>query len=293
MPYYRHDKGTEPIDGKAYETIAAARVGIDPKSEIVTFLPSEEESADWRSREYDRFMSGTYLEVPWRPVDRYDQIHYTHLSLSHPGLIAYTASEEHGVQDRQTRMAPGRYLQRFYAEHASNDQIAEWIAACKAEHLQLQIARTPDDVVTVYTAKDGPTSCMDHRLRVEIHPSIVYGDSDLGVAYLGDLESETITARCVVWPDRQLYDRAYGDKATLIQLLRAHGYTKGAFEGARIRLITNSHGRIVVPYVDGFNSGSLSDRWITLDGRSGVSLCETCGYALNDDDQDDEDDNQR
>lgn len=317
MPYWRHLKDTEPETGASYPTIQEAREGIDPKTHTVTFIATDDERNEWTQREYTRFEDGTYIPTPWaryfghkyfddggqrldyagsitykRPAVRF---HFAHLSISHPGLIAYTKNDEHGIQDRQTRIKPGRYLEEFYRDTFTPEQIAEFVAQCKAENLELKIVTSPDDIVKVYRG-DGPRSCMSpgpvvrDRNGDRIHPCAVYGDSDLAMAYLGDIDG-TISARSIVWPEKKIYVRTYGDTATLAQVLRQAGYEQGSADGARIRRIDLGDGRLLMPYIDGTSAARIIDRhWIQLGDGDLEVQSETCGYIYPDGKPDDDDD---
>lgn len=271
-------------------TLNRARKGEDEKYQI-TFVPTDDERDQWRHREEMRFRDGIYTNVPWisglslyfgtfdcdlldgrdkyGPV--YDRVnetivaHYPHLSVKQPGLIAYTPTEEHGINDRQVTIKPGRYLEQFLAEifsKATRDKITAHVKGCTGA---LQIARTPEDIVSVYL--HGPRSCMAHSLTSgnfsshPHHPTAVYGNSDLGVAYLGEISDPR--ARCLVWPDEMKYGRLYGDDALRVQL-EMHGYTYSEyFHGARVRVLRSANGRYVMPYVD-------QAEGCTLDGASFV-----------------------
>ena len=308
MPYYRHTKETDPKLGESFETVVLAREGIDPKVQTVTFIPSPDEQYTWRQRERRRFRQGEYLPCPWFANGDYRDArptttdHYAHLALSHPGLLAYTPSEEHGVQDRQVRIKPGKYLEQFYKDDFTPEQIATYVAQCKAEYAPLTIARSEADIVAIYASHEtGFTSCMQCKDDREYtwqyafehgnrpHPCAVYGESDLGVAYLGELSR--VTARAVVWPDKKRYQRAYGDRALVARLHRA-GYTEGSVIGARIRAIRHN-GDWVMPYVDGCSYAELTEdkTWFVLrDGRTSYHTDTVNGYACGSDDDADNDD---
>lgn len=213
----------------------------------------------WHCREYDRFHDGTYKRVPWEretwaatsaTVD-----HYVHVSRHDPLLVAYTASAEHGEADRQTRIAPGRYLTRFYGDVLTQKDIQYWCGRFKGENkdeIELKFASTPDDIVWVY--ENGPNSCMSggaDRFDADgYHPACVYGAGDLAVAYI--LNDGRVTARAVCWPEKKIYGRTYGDGDALSTKLRAAGYAYGDesdFDGARLLRIKCSNG-FVCPYLD-------------------------------------------
>ncbi len=307
MPYRLHTIGAEPSTGTLYPTKPEA-LAVRQDGQTVSYVATPEESAAWRDRERIRFIDNVYAPVPWDTDIRWRlgaqavtmRGHYAHTSLKDPGMIAYTPDEAYGVQDRQLRVKPGRYLEQFAKDMFSAEQVAEYIAAAKATTEELQLAKTPDDIARVYTAKGGPTSCMDRgHFDFDDTPVRVYGDSDLAVAYLGsiagdDRTQDHIGARCVVWPERKIYSRAYGDTATLETVLRIAGYAKGGLDGAKVRAVRDSGDIYVMPYVDGIDGAELRGRWFTLgsgsyncqctDGRTGsCNTCSNCGDSCDED----------
>lgn len=271
MPYYLHAKDqTENIaenNAGMFLTRADAAQVLDPTSQRITFIASEDERCDWRNRERSRFQDGEYFPVPWEseiPYYHSARKHFAHLSTKSPGLIAYTKNDEHGVLDRQTSVRPGRYLEEFFKDVFTGGQIASYIAQCDATHLVLKIATTPDDVERVYTG--GPRSCMAHQggryecpccnrhgsgahydYQSSEHPSRVYGDSDLAVAYYGEIDA--VPARAVIYPAEKRYGRIYGSEV-LRTLLEKDGYTcNDNFSGAKLRAIP-CKGTYVLPYLD-------------------------------------------
>lgn len=308
MPYYLHAKGSHVPDehettvyaSRADAYAALARTENGEKTLQVTFSISDDERRNWRLREHQRFMDGVYASVPWasyptcwEPLDRTDQDygrhtpyahHFAHLSLKDAGQIAYTPSEEHGVQDRQVKITTARYLLRYCKPYDpaywTAERIASYTDSIKALNAPLQIATSTKDIVSIY--RNGPSSCMDKAHEDDgdfrtggIHPCSVYGKSDLAVAYLGTVAKPT--ARCVVWPEKTRYTRIYGD-STLEVVLKTNGYTQqgvgsyGSLDGARVRLIECENG-IVLPYIDAAGSASPSKdrKWVILhDGYSGT-----------------------
>jgi len=193
--------------------------------------------------------------------------HFAHLSLKTPGQIAYTPTDEHGYQDKQTTIKTGRYLEKYLADVFTAEERAVFIDKVKAVSGDLQITREARAIEAIYTNNhDGMRSCMSRskdRYLSPFHPSRAYADSpDLAVAYLGTLDHPT--ARCIVWPERKLWTRVYGDN-TLAEILKAHGYTKpdshehGSLDGARIKAHEVEPNVYVMPYVDSASSASLSD----------------------------------
>lgn len=313
MPYYRHPKSAEEHtipDYPAFASMAEARKDIDPKTETVTFIASGDEMEVWVNRERNRFDDGTYVPVPWledvgrrwygfMALDPLPLL-YPHLSIKSPGLIAYTKSPEHGYLDRQTVIKPGRYLEQFHKDDYTAEQVADFIARCSPDSSGLKLATSEKDIVALYSIKGNSAikSCMQSKRSPEYswqqpfehgyrpHPCAVYADSDLAVAYLGEIP-DNVLSRCVVWPERKLWDRIYGNQAKMRHALRLAGYTQGSPEGARVRYLAPD-GDVIMPYVDGIDGATRDGDWVILgDGR--IQTSNTTGYGTNRDDEPDED----
>lgn len=262
----------------------------------IMFVLSEPDRRNWRQREESRFNTGDYAEIPWTklagefcPLTTVEQIarldeesdRYAHLSVKHPGKIAYTESEQHGVDDRQIVTTPARYLRKFFPDITIHQRaIDAFVAAVALASAipDLRLARTADEIERVY--RNGPSSCMDGSHDFRVWPTRVYGDSDLAVAYLGNPETR-VTARGVVWPGRKVYSRLYGNTHQLEMVLQSNGYTKGSIDGARIRRIEypGRPGLIVMPYVDNVDGAEdIGGGWIRL-GEGEIQTNETCGYV--------------
>jgi len=282
VPYHVHSRESEPDTGREYATASEAGQSKQP-GEIVTFRASTGEIAAWRNREYCRVHNGEYVAPPFLHgllTDLFPD-HYLHLSLTSPGKLAYTKSVQHGIEDRQTIVRPGKYLQEYYP-NLSPERIAQYAGMVSAESSTLAIARTPDEIERVYTASHG--SCMyigkSHLRNLPEQPVRAYGNSDLAVAYTGPIAD--CTSRCVIWPNELIYNRVYGHTSLLEALLKTHGYKRGSIEGARIRAIAHGDGWIV-PYIDGVNGGNLdgeNDEWITLASGGSIDVQNTSGVAV-------------
>lgn len=257
---------------------------------------------NWRTREHWRFQFGSYQQVPWLnslpPIDG----HFAHLSLEDGAMIAYTPDDAKGSRDIQVRTKPGRYLSKFYP-HLDTKEVQRLAAMATALVVELRFATTPEDIVRVY--KNGPGSCMSHSesdysCRVNgqyFHPVNVYGNSDLQVAFLGAEDFSKIGARCLVWPDKKLHGRVYGDEHKMHLALSKAGYRYGSLNGARIRRIkcdpVSGYSRnselVVMPYIDNAQSFDEVDKdWLCIGGdypadmTSGIGALEqrvTCDYC--------------
>ena len=252
----------------------------------------------WLEREQKRFYDGTYHPVPWDSADwyrssKYWNLHFAHISVEKDTRIAFTANQDDGLADKQTRIKPGRYLEQFFNRVLDSDEIREWAAYFSVlhENIVVKFAKTADEMQDVYC--NGPRSCMDGRhykngtFQVPIHPVRVYEGPDLAVAYLERAEDDVrgficdtcdrteqgcaypdrpdgncgrnrrrdgkYSARCVVWPERKLYGKIYGDTDRLRLSLQREGFKAGSLMGARLQRIPhkfNGTKGFVVPYID-------------------------------------------
>lgn len=220
--------------------------------------------------------------MPWDFVPVVD--HYAHLRFKDDAatgkrepLVRFFASPEHGMIRRTTEMKPGRYLQKFYPE-LDGDTVRHWATLIDAAD-NVRFVTTPKDIKKVY--QNGPRSCMsseDERYESIVHPVEVYGDSDLQLAFLSfvDLDAPNFraTARALVWPERKVYERIYGDEQRMAAALEKLGYSSGSLRGAKIRKIEQGS-YLVMPYVDGCCSITVNDDHCLIGGA--ISADSTSG----------------
>lgn len=209
----------------------------------------------WRDRERARLTDGTYLPMPvtWDLPQIPD--HFLHLAEDDPCQVAFTESPQKGVLDRQTRMTPGRYLERFHT-HLPDLERKRYIAMVDKPE-EVFFATKKREIEWVY--RNGPNSCMSHDLcgySSHLHPVKAYAEGDFAVAYLKS--GTRVSARCLVWPEKKIYGRFYGDAERLRVALETDGYKSGGYEsgglfaGARLRkLWDKEEERLILPYFDG------------------------------------------
>ena len=236
-------------------------------------------NAVWLEREKTRMLDGTYQDVPWYNetwwIDGQSKNnHVAHVSVKTPHKIAYTPNYEYGAADRQISVSIGKYLRDFYS-HTLRDMEGKNSGRKRADGSDLYLdaftyyqeqfvtqfgdsntlhyATTADDMEQVYI--NGPASCMggqDINWESDIHPARVYAAGDLHLAYTKDTEDK-ITSRALVWPDKKLVGRIYGDEGSLQHLLTLDDYKMAnahALEGARLAIIPYDRGH-VMPFIDG------------------------------------------
>jgi hypothetical protein len=244
------------------------------------------DGVEWRRREALRCCG----EIPWLTEHWWRTSpewlsHYPRVSQAEPAKLVFTPSEEWGMADRQLRMSPGRYLRRYFGSVLDAEQV-QYFALLYANAnapVTMQIAMTSDDIEEVYVG--GPNSCMAgpaSGFNSPVHPVRMYGAGDLGVAYLGT--TVKATARAVVWPEKRVYGRVYGDEARLEHALREAGYRPAgegsapSFEGARLVRYEPDTGGYVAPYIDGPPAHAIDDgQYLILQQYGDLYLRETGG----------------
>lgn len=252
------------------------------------------QAGDWRPRWVEKMAKGQLTPLPkkWDLAPIKD--HFAHLDDRDPTKIAFIENDELGAIDRVTAVTPGRYLTRFYPE-VTDDHRRKLIAAIDPSG-EIMFATTPEEIVEVYM--HGPESCMDggHSYFKEFPcwPTAPYGAGDLAVAYTKN-HRDRIQSRAVVWPEKKLYGRLYGDVQRLESSLQAEGYTslsdqtenRGLFVGARILKVSRfdeiqKEYSYVLPYFDNIAYVvDKGDHFVTVshipDGDKTIMYCSSGG----------------
>jgi hypothetical protein len=237
-------------DASEYARATNDELRRDGSDERVRVMRVAAEDNAWKRREQGRFDYGPYVPVVWHRESWAINDHFAHISADDDSKIAFTRDGEHGRDDIQTRMNPGRYLTRYYSETLSEDDIKFWCAKWDEGKHTLEIAMGSEQIQWVF--ENGPNSCMAHNASEydsPCHPVRVYGAGDLGVAYM--MDGDDVTARCVVFPARNVHCRIYGDESRFQPLLIAAGYSRGGLTrdwdgGARLVMKRTQDGVIVV-----------------------------------------------
>jgi hypothetical protein len=261
--------------------------------------PRRLSSDAWKARELGRFADGTYIPLPWADLPAFTLTadHFAHVSTEDGAKIAYTQNAAKGQGDIQTRVRPGKYLTQFYSDVFDAPTIARLAAEFSNQYGEsnvLLLATTADEIEHVYV--NGPHSCMAHsadHFDSSVHPCRIYAAGDLAVAYM--VRHDAITARALVWPDKKLHSRVYGDETRLGDLLELAGYTNGSLAGARMLRI-EEHDGFVMPYVDNHGAEEAGEFLrltrhnsdINVGNQNGLSgpgyHCSSCDCGLGEDD---------
>lgn len=205
------------------------------------------DDTSWMQREQQKMTDGTYKPVPWVNEawwrrSEYATKHFVHISTKDQSMVSYTSCNEDGVNDRQTRVRPGRYLAQFFPR-LGEATVAHWSAMMGGDDKELKFADTAAEAQRVYN--EGPHSCMagcGNEARA-------YGGPDMAVAFLE--ERGHITARAICSMKNKTYIHGYGDYVRLHARLNAQGYAfGGTFVGSRMRRIRVGNAFVLPHYCD-------------------------------------------
>jgi hypothetical protein len=282
-------------DGSLANVLAQEYTNLTGKKHQVR--RAENTGINWKKRESDRIASKEYEKPAWlyrytsKMIDAgyldHAEDHFLHVSKRDPSKIAFTLDATKGAADIQTPMRVGAYL-TYYCPRMTPELVRE----IALEHANiyaprvLKIATTADEIESIY--KNGPNSCMsknDHYFASSVHPVRVYGNSDLALAYVADAD-DNITGRALVWRDKKLYGRIYGDLERMQHALKGEGYEAGDFEGAKLRAIycTNTHA-LILPYLDGIQRASVERidgiNWVIITEDGEIDATSTSGLIQN------------
>jgi hypothetical protein len=190
--------------------------------------------------------------------------------------MEYYANETHMENDRKTEQKLARYLAKFYeGKIGSNSQMA--IVDHVRGFIPSKVYFSLDGRDSVRVYETGPRSCMGGKEAGDFasyphHPCEVYDPTkgDLCVAYIKS--GERITGRVVVWKDKKIFGRPYGDTTRLKRALESLGYVcnSSKFVGALLPYIPAGNG-FVFPYFDGMEYVSVlsNQKQVVLHNRYG------------------------
>lgn len=255
---------------------------------------SDEDPLAWRLRQEALFADGTYKKCPWHESVGGHHRWYDHVDPNDPTKVRFFANSDDGERNRPTSMSPGRFYLRYIDDYPDTGVVEGYCAQMGLDMTvsKLQIEMDADGIERIYTS--GPHSCMAYpfdqdKFDSPYHPVRNYAAGDLGVAYI--TRGGDVTARCMVWPDKKIHGRIYGDRERLVARLTEEGYTEDwNFIGAKLILDRDSNGRIISPYVDGADlEGTIDgtyiklvhtdDNTLMLKGAEGLASAQECEFC--------------
>jgi hypothetical protein len=221
---------------------------------------------DWRARERAKYGTGEYI-LPEFLAEYNQGDYFLHISKNGDRLLAYIQSVEKGEHNIQSKISLRTFMQKYTnASSKKVDDLERKFFEYLDSRVELKIAMDPEEIVRVYTNYDRSCSqvsksCMvssDYK-NLPHHPVYAYGGGDLGVAYLTNPAGET-THRAIVWPEKKVYSRVYGDNDHLHRILNAKGYGKSSryypdgcgrsLHGAKLLTFAVEPGCFLLPYID-------------------------------------------
>jgi hypothetical protein len=241
---------------------------------------TDEDKLRWKRSELRKFEMREYNYPPWFNTNIGEDLLYKHLARidpSRPGYVTFYETLEKGVRNIVTHMRPGRYLNRYANEYLSEDEIERFSNQCREDLFEIHYVHTDIEDAFVCTHK-AARSCMSHPMSDEyfssdIHPTSLYDSTELSVALLVEKSTGSHKGRAVIWQDKKLYNRAYGNAGMLEGMLHNAGYTRGQFIGIEFPIIFHGDkydGRLVLPFVDREERGGCYAR---IKDKDTVVIC--------------------
>lgn len=294
-------------EGLTYITAQAARVSFsirrqllpraeasiaDPKGDLWVL---EQARRAWE-RPLPNFLDSEalipYITIYTLPHNIFKSIctYFPHVSSTSPELIAYTPTAKHGRERRTVVARPGKFFKFAltnspYTNNLPQEHIEALVKLLATEYNiyvaegTLHFARTAEEIHRIYM--EGPYSCMQKSpehwdLPPSQHPTNVYGDSDLSVAYITAKHNPNrILARTIVSESRKAFSALYGHREALSRALIKEGYKADTMllRGLRIKAIRTEYERLppqslpqhikgakhtfLMPFIDDFCYGNL------------------------------------
>jgi hypothetical protein len=215
----------------------------------------------------------------WYQARVHSLITFCHVNVQDPRYVWYFENAVKGEKDIATQTTPGKFLKKYFGDVLTENHIKTVVDRHRAAFLagaKLRYAKTPDEMEEVYTMQASFQSCMQRKGSTfsyceGVHPVRAYGAGDLELAYIS--EGERLLARCLIWREKGLVGRIYGDVALMQAALRGEGIETtsdsrvyDSFLGARLlRMIPQgipssrkntywssaSAPPVILPYIDG------------------------------------------
>jgi len=156
-----------------------------------------------------------------------------HMSTQTPGLLAYFPTLRHWQRRVPQQIKPGRYLRQYFPD-MHDDDVRRMSGLCAAGDLRYYTDW--QDMLEVYKqlADDGVvSSCMSYDKWGDMHPLMVYDNSDveLAVLYIGDQP----VARALYNKHNKHFPMVYGQWEKMEHALYNAGFIHDSLCGARIR----------------------------------------------------------
>ena len=251
-----------------------------------------------------RFASGEWIAPPWANepwVKPEFAHHHPHLSrFDDVPKLDFWTSETQAQKESLSTICVGSYLTSYYHDVLTPQEIEHWVhKADEPGHLVFS-GKDPEAIYEAYDDAGGAIhSCMvyrdDHSVWDEAgeSPVRIYGGGDLEVATL--IRRGRRVARALVWPEKMVAGRRYGDVRRMNAALLTAGYTldagcgndmhaygNGGFNGARLLRKEPEYrpGNLIMPYIDFHYRVQVMDDHCILSTDEGYIAHNTNGLLL-------------
>jgi len=149
-------------------------------------------------------------------------------------VIRYFGTEEDRKFNRSQQMVLHQYLRLIFSDSFQyREEIEFWASQqdpCYFDDEVLHFAEDAEDIEFAY-GNCGDQSCMSKSSKWYVQgemPVRAYADGDLTIAYLTDAQRPgRVIARGIVWPERKIFGRLYGNILKLALFLKREGYRFG------------------------------------------------------------------
>lgn len=224
------------------------------KSNRPVYFDSNEVDPWWAQREETRFAYEVYENTTvTTELNKLQPGLFVHISKEDRNFVAYTVDGEAGKRDKQLKIAPGRFIRKYFPLFSDN-YINQLVAQHTGEaNAVLEYLTTYDEILEGYR-ENLDSSCMTvGKVWIDgLHPpAAVY--SNLPNLKLAVLRSNgKVIARTLVRTDTKKYIRIYGNRR-IATALKREGYTVGNLVGMELNAVPvkGKTGGFVMPYLDG------------------------------------------
>lgn len=260
----------------------------------------------------DRFGSGawtapTFSSETWIKPELAH--HHVHIAVGRSDAsVVFARTPQDAQREAYAVCRVGPYLTEFYSDVLTAKEIEQWVHKADPPG---EIVLSGKDPEAIYKAYRKTASCANSCMTYEdghgssdedydngehwqsdgLNPVRVYGAGDLEVAIL--MRNGKPAARALVWPEKKVVGRRYGDTSRMKAALEAQGYVldcddandmhargSGGFEGARIlkRRLDNYDSDYMMPYMDfGYRVHNAGDHFVMTRKKKGWYAQDTNG----------------
>lgn len=227
----------------------------------------------------ERIKSGEYQPLP----DGFPTVPNlgAHRSTQDPNLIAYYPTDRHIINDKAQQIKPGRFLRKYFPT-MSDDWVRQKAAIMAPA--ELKFLSDWSDMLQIYRKLDSDgvvSSCMSKDNWGNIHPLMVYHDSDVELAVLF-CEGKPV-ARALYNKHNKHYPMIYGQWEKMKVVLDNAGFVHASLCGAKIRKIKFYQGSTPRSEIDLYDNDICDEALLMpyIDYKRGLDRSSVCCTQVN------------